>query len=396
MQVEGGISKDLLCIGFNETQERLCIGTTTGFEVWGIAQDAKPEQLFFHDFQKGIGIIALLRNSNIVALVGGGVNPQWAPNKLIIWDAAKSLILQTFTFLSAIKKVLFTQNSLIAVLDNTIFVLGDNSRTLSRIESFRINGIATVASNSPRLRLAYPGDAVGSVCVKLGTDKMPMEISAFDEEIACLALSDDGLYLATCSVSGRTVKMWDASSGSLLYEFYRGRNDAKVCHLSFSLCKTEDNFPRYLACHGDTGTTHVFYIGAAATSVTGWLTSTLWSNTQCRTTAPRAASSFGTLGDSDHCYIISEDGYFWCFDMLPAGGDGLVTKKFRLLSESNRDEAKDESEQEDQQYQQDEDDGDGDTDSIKGLDSDEDSAGSIGTFEQDDEDSGSGISDLSD
>jgi WD repeat-containing protein 45 len=39
-------------------------------------------------FEKGIGLVETLRNSNIVAFVGGGDQPAFPPNKVILWDDA--------------------------------------------------------------------------------------------------------------------------------------------------------------------------------------------------------------------------------------------------------------------------------------------------------------------
>lgn len=67
------------------SQDHTCfvIGTTLGFCVYTC--DPLTER-FKREWGKGVGIVELLENSNILAIVGGGPNPKWPRNKLIIWD----------------------------------------------------------------------------------------------------------------------------------------------------------------------------------------------------------------------------------------------------------------------------------------------------------------------
>eukprot|EP00770_Monocercomonoides_exilis_P005794 MONOS_5766.1-p1 / transcript=MONOS_5766.1 / gene=MONOS_5766 / organism=Monocercomonoides_exilis_PA203 / gene_product=Autophagy-related protein 18 D (Atg18D) / transcript_product=Autophagy-related protein 18 D (Atg18D) / location=Mono_scaffold00172:83682-84904(+) / protein_length=315 / sequence_SO=supercontig / SO=protein_coding / is_pseudo=false len=78
--------------------------------------------------------------------------------------------------------------------------------------------------------------------------------SAADHPIACVSFSGDASLLATASVRGTVIRVWDVKHRRHLYNFQRSETGriSSIYSLSFSI----DN--NLLACSGSTDTIHIF------------------------------------------------------------------------------------------------------------------------------------------
>ena len=80
----------ILCVSFNQDGSNFCIGTESGFSVY----NSYPLKLFCkRKMDGGIGIIEMLDKCNIIALVGGGNNPNFDTNKVILFDDSQTKII---------------------------------------------------------------------------------------------------------------------------------------------------------------------------------------------------------------------------------------------------------------------------------------------------------------
>lgn len=80
-------------------------------------------------------------------------------------------------------------------------------------------------------------------------------MEAHESDLRGLALTADGSRLATASIKGTVVRVWDVSTGHCLQEFRRGVERAAITCLCWSW-----DFA-WLSCASDKGTCHIFKVG---------------------------------------------------------------------------------------------------------------------------------------
>lgn len=78
-------------------------------------------------------------------------------------------------------------------------------------------------------------------------------MEAHDSELRALCLTANGNLLATSSIKGTLLRVWEVSSSQCLYEFRRGVERANITSLAFSW---DD---QWLSCCSDKGTAHIFH-----------------------------------------------------------------------------------------------------------------------------------------
>ena len=84
----------------------------------------------------GIGIIEMLKRTNILALVGGGTNPKFSRNKITIFDSHQGLIISQIRFNSKITNVKLRNESIIGCIIDKIYILNINTlETIDIIET---------------------------------------------------------------------------------------------------------------------------------------------------------------------------------------------------------------------------------------------------------------------
>lgn len=98
-----------------------------------------------------------------------------------------------------------------------------------------------------------PAGRVGIVDFSRGKDNpQKAYVNTHTDELAQIKLSQDGTIMATCSVKGIIICIWDTEKAEMLQEIYRGILVAHITDL------TIDKSNMMLACASDQGTINMF------------------------------------------------------------------------------------------------------------------------------------------
>ncbi|KAL5712976.1 Autophagy-related protein 18a [Ranunculus cassubicifolius] len=243
----------LLHLSFNQDHGCFAAGTDQGFRIY----NCDPfREIFRRVFDQGggIGVVEMLFRCNILALVGGGSDPQYPPNKVMIWDDHQNRCIGELSFRSEVRAVRLRRDRIIVVLEQKIFVYNfADLKLLHQIETIaNPKGLCAVSQLSGSFVLVCPGLQKGQVRVEHYATKRTKFILAHDSRIACFALSQDGKLLATASSKGTLVRIYNTLDGTLLQEVRRGADRAEIYSLAFSATA------QWLAVSSDKGTVHVF------------------------------------------------------------------------------------------------------------------------------------------
>lgn len=243
---------ELLSLSWNQDYGCFSAGTSHGFRIY----NSDPfKETFRRDLKSGgFGIVEMLFRCNILALVGGGANPQYPPNKVLIWDDHQSRCFGEFSFRSDVRGVKLRQDRIVVVLEYKVYVYDfKNLKLLYSIETIsNPRGLCCLSHHTNTSVLACPGMHRGHVRVEHYGLKVSMNIIAHDSQIACMTLTMDGLLLATASVKGTLIRIFNTMDGTRLQEVRRGVDRADIYSIALS-----PNV-QWLVVSSDKGTVHIF------------------------------------------------------------------------------------------------------------------------------------------
>eukprot|EP00924_Labyrinthula_sp_SR-Ha-C_P010245 snap_masked-scaffold_23-processed-gene-1.24-mRNA-1 protein AED:0.08 eAED:0.08 QI:0/0/0/1/1/1/2/0/341 len=235
---------DVKYISFNQDKTCFAYSTNNGFESYEITPFKSQYKQNFGS--EGIRIIELCYSSSIIALVGGGINPKYPENKVMLYDNKISSVIGEISFSSKVTGVKLRKDLIIVSLENNIFFYDFKKLKLIETKKTAENkkGIFDLCL-SPKVQIiCFPGLQIGSIEINFIDIQKQTLITAHDSKISNLVISS--------SLKGTIIRIFDTSSGNILKQFRRGIDKANI----YSLCLSFDN--KYLCCTSNKGTIHIF------------------------------------------------------------------------------------------------------------------------------------------
>lgn len=218
LEINDNDETELISVSWNQDYGCFAAGTSHGFRIY----NCDPfKETFRRDLKSGgFKIVEMLFRCNILALVGGGSNSQYPPNKVMIWDDHQSRCISEFTFRSEVRAVKLRRDRIFVVLEHKIYVYNFmDLKLLHQIETLaNPKGLCCLSQQSNTCVLACPGLQRGMVRIEHFGLHVTKLINAHDSQIACLNLTMDGLLLATASAKGTLIRIFNTMDGTQLQE----------------------------------------------------------------------------------------------------------------------------------------------------------------------------------
>ncbi|KAL3314045.1 WD repeat domain phosphoinositide-interacting protein 3 [Cichlidogyrus casuarinus] len=181
------------------------------------------------------------------------------------------------TYPTEVKAIKLRSDRIVIVLmtEIKVYTFNKNSDLLHSAETYP-NPYGLCHSSNPIV--AYPGKQIGQVVlVNIGTQSRtthsaqssppPRHIDAHKNSLAAIIMNSSGSLLATASVTGTLIRIFDTGNCQLKHELRRGMNPAHITSICFN------NSNQYICVMSDHGTAHVFDLHSASRSNTSGIAS---------------------------------------------------------------------------------------------------------------------------
>jgi WD40 repeat protein len=252
-------------VSFN--QDATCF--STGLRNRSCVYSCMPFQR--HEFASngGIGAMAMLYRTNLLAMCGGGDTPAFSPRRLRVVNTTTKAALCELLFETTVLSVKMNRERLVVALQNKIHVFDLDTMTALHMLQTPPNtgGLMTLQANTNTgannnnddscnqgVFLAFPGGTTKGELVLFDVRNLKIVklIQAHQHPLTAMELSQRGRFVATASTEGTIIRVFKVPSGERLHTFRRGTRRGIIRCLSFDISG------KYLCVGSASGTIHFY------------------------------------------------------------------------------------------------------------------------------------------
>ncbi|KAH7731990.1 WD repeat domain phosphoinositide-interacting protein 3-like protein [Aphelenchoides avenae] len=254
--IESNANAPISSLSFNQDNECFVTGYKDGgFRVF----NADPlRQVQAEEHVGGVEFVEILYRSNYAVFVGDGRRKEFPNNKVVVWDCSLRKAIIELLMTENICAVRLTRDRIVVCLTCSIRVYSfiDIPECVACFGTSRNpRGVCALVSTPFGCTLAFPSTAgVGIVEVYDLSQNVfkNLRVKAHAHALSALQYNNSGTLLATASVKGTLIRIFDAMKGVILREFHRGTNSAMISCINFSKDST------YLCVASDRPTVHIY------------------------------------------------------------------------------------------------------------------------------------------
>ncbi|KAF6035448.1 WIPI2 [Bugula neritina] len=357
LAIAGAEPKKMMCVGFNQDNTSLSVGTVNGYQLFSLTSKDQLETLHTNFTEKEACIVSRLFSSSLVAVVTLS-----SPRKVKICHFKKESEICNYSFSDTILSVKLNRQRLVVCLEENLYI--HNIKDMKVIHTIRGTspnplGLCDL-SYQERSYLAYPGSSQDGTLQIFDTEalKPVVVIAAHDNPLAAFSFNPNGSMIATASEKGTVIRVYSVPDGARLFDLRRG---LKRCVSISSLAFSSDSL--HLGASSNTETVHIFKLETQAqpssahkeetpNTWTGYLTSAMKSSAAaylpspvtdmfsqdrafatCRLEASgmRTLCAFSSIRDVPYVFVVTEDGQLHIFTLDPLkGGECVEVARHRI------------------------------------------------------------------
>lgn len=290
----------------------------------------------------GSRIVRMLSTSSeYIAVVGDGSSPQLPRNKVMIWKDSDTTFVTELQFKTEVLGVVLSQDRIMVANAEKlhVYTFEEVPKTVCVIDTgLNSLGLCALSTRAQRPIIAFPSRDEGTLQISNLVKSDGVTIAAHSNPLVCISMNAAATWIATASVKGTCIRIFDTGNGDLIREFRRGVDQARIRCMAFS-----DDSTRLIVSSDKKkhGTVHVFSLDDSDSgtknkhsklfglrSLLPAVFSSEWSSCQFHCPEPKTICAFGR--DRDTFVVAGFNGTIYTCTI-----DASAKNNCKLMTTSN-------------------------------------------------------------